>query len=228
MEDGDLDQSSQIIIRLQISAIPWRPLEADQVLAFGLDSQPAWVAEFYGPQPTPGSLWGLWRQHPKLDGRFLPDYADDLQVMVHDGGPRLTSVAPEVVWVRVTGMDAEVFRGRVLNQPDNLQSVRQGNEIKFLVAEGAEFPVMVTEKYLAERSGWRIDPCRRCGFSELFDAPSDLIRVVFPDMPADGQMRAFTAFCSLCGGVQLLRSRGKKFSKDMPPGKRPCDDSGGK
>jgi len=87
-------------------------------------------------------------------------------------------------------MDGEVFQGRVLNQPHRLQSVRQWSEIKFVPAAGAEFPVMVTAKYLKER-----------GFSELFDAPSDLIRVVLPSMSSAAQMNMFTAFCPLCGGV---------------------------
>ncbi|VTR93809.1 Uncharacterized protein OS=Sorangium cellulosum (strain So ce56) GN=sce4092 PE=4 SV=1: DUF2314 [Gemmata massiliana] len=147
-----------------------------------------------------------WREHPKLKGRFLPDHPDDLQVLVHDGGPRISRNAGEVVWVTVTGADGEVFRGRLLNQPHNLQSVGQGDEIRFVVAAGARFPVMVTEKYLQERGAWIIIPCRKCGFSELFDAPSDLIRVVFPDQPAGAVTSMFTAFCPLCGGVQGVKS----------------------
>lgn len=150
---------------------------------------------------------GEWREHPKLRGRFLPDYPDDLQVLVHDGGPRISSHPAEAVWVTVTAADGEVFRGRVLNQPHNLTSVRQGGEIRFVVADGAEFPVMVTDKYLRERGAWGIRPCNKCGFSELFDAPSDLIRVVFPNQLAGDEMRMFTAFCPLCGGVQGVVSR---------------------
>jgi hypothetical protein len=146
VEGSALDQSSRIIVRLPMPGVPGRRLEPDEVQAFGLESPPSWVAEFYGPQPAAGSLWGAWREHAKLKGRFLPDYRDDLQVFVHDGGPRITRNPPEAVWVRVAGMEGEVFRGRVLNQPHNLQSVRQGSEIKFVVADGAEFPVMVTDK----------------------------------------------------------------------------------
>jgi hypothetical protein len=32
-----------------------------------------------------------WRDDPLLKGRFHPDFPDDLQVVVHDGGPRLTA-----------------------------------------------------------------------------------------------------------------------------------------
>jgi hypothetical protein len=148
-----------------------------------------------------------WRTHVKLRGRFQPDFPDDLQVLVHDGGPRLSRHPAEAVWVTVTGAEGEVFRGRVLNQPHNLKSVRQGSDIKFIVVDGAEFPVMTTDKYLRERGAWTIHPCRKCGFSELFDAPSDLIRVVFPNTPEGAQMIMFTAFCPLCGGVQGVESR---------------------
>jgi hypothetical protein len=159
-----------------------------------------------------------WREHPKLKGRLLPDYPDDLQVVVHDGGARLSRSPAEVVWVRITGMHGEVFRGIVLNQPHNLRSVRQGSEIKFVVADGAEYPVMVTDKYLQERREWVIHPCQKCGFSELFDAPSDLVRVVFPHGPAVGQIVTFTAFCPLCGGVQVV---GAKASQ-APGGGKPA------
>jgi hypothetical protein len=158
-----------------------------------------------------------WRGHPKLKGRFLPDHPDDLQVLVHDGGPRITRNPAEAVWVTVTGMDGEVFRGRVLNRPHNLRSVRQDNEVKFMVAEGAEFPILVTDKYLKERGAWVIHPCSKCGFSELFDAPSDLLRVVFPNQPAGAQMTIFTAFCPLCGGIQGAESGDHRLSGDEEP-----------
>jgi hypothetical protein len=124
-------------------------------------------------------------------------------------------------------MDGEVFRGRVLNQPHNLQSVRQGSEVQFVVADGAEFPIMVTDKYLRERGAWVIHPCRKCGFSELFDAPSDLIQVVFPNTLPDAQISMFTSFCPLCGGVQGVESRaapvsgGEEATVPPPPAKRP-------
>lgn len=147
-----------------------------------------------------------WRDSPQLKGRFLLDYPDDLQVIVHDGGPRLSQNPAEVVWVRVTGQSGDTFRGHVLNQPNNLRGIRQGAEIRFVVADGAEFPVLVTDKYLRERGRWVIHACDKCGFAELFDAPSDLIRVVFPNQPAGAETDMFTAFCPLCGGVQVLEA----------------------
>lgn len=163
-----------------------------------------------------------WRGHQKLEGRFLPDHPDDLQVFVHDGGPRISRNPAEAVWVTVTGMDGDVFRGRVLNQPHNLRSVRQGSEIEFVVADGAKLPVMVTDKYLRERGAWVIHPCSKCGFSELFDAPSDLIRAVFPNHPAGAVMSMFTAFCPFCGGVQGVESRSDLASGgDEPTATRP-------
>jgi hypothetical protein len=212
VEGSALDQSSRVVVRLPMPGVPWRRLEPDEIRAFGLECPPPWVAEFYGPQPAAGTLWSAWREHPKLRGRFLPDHPDALQVVVHDGGPRITRNRPEAVWVSVTGMEGEVFRGRVLNQPHNLQSVCQGSEVQFVVADGAEFPVMVTDKYLRERGAWVIHPCRKCGFSELFDAPSDLIRAVFPDAPPGARLSMFTAFCPLCGGVQGVTARADPVS----------------
>ncbi|HEX4611502.1 MAG TPA: hypothetical protein VH092_25130 [Urbifossiella sp.] len=163
-----------------------------------------------------------WREHPKLKDHFLPGHPDDLQVVVHDGGPRVTKSRPETVWVTVTGMDAGVFRGRVLNQPHNLRTVRQGGEIRFILLDGVEHPVMVTDKYLRERSAWVIHPCTRCGLSELFDAPSDLMRVVFPNNPPGGVVSMFTSFCPLCGGVQGVEARGLPAGGGAPsPAKRP-------
>lgn len=178
----------------------------------GEQSQPPASAAGYG-----------WRSHPKLKARFLPDHPDDLQVFVHDGGPRISRNPAEAVWVTVTGTDGDVFRGRVLNQPHNLRSVREGDEIRFIVADGAECPVMVTEKYLRERGAWVIHPCQKCGFAELFDAPSDLIRAVFPGTPPDAQMGMFTSFCPLCGGVQGVESKNDQLGREQEPAptKRP-------
>ena len=122
---------------------------------------------------------------------------------------------------RSQGWTATCSAAAFLNQPHNLKSVRQGSEIQFVVTDGAEFPVMVTDKYLRERGAWVIHPCRKCGFSELFDAPSDLIRVVFPNQPAGAEMSMFTAFCPLCGGVQGVESRNNPVSESTEPPPEP-------
>lgn len=146
-----------------------------------------------------------WRDHPKLKHRFHPDAPDDVQVLVHDGGPRLSDRRPESVWVTVTGVDSsDVFTGRLLNQPHGLESIAQGSEIKF-VAPSGEHLLMVTEKYISERRHWIIEPCNNCGLDELFDAPSDLIRVIFPDTAEDDTVEMFSSFCGVCGGIQVLQ-----------------------
>jgi hypothetical protein len=172
-----------------------------------------------------------WRQHPLLKGRFLPDYPDDLAVIVHDGGPKITSNEPEIAWVTVTAMDGDVFRGRVQSLPRGLDTVHQNDEVQFVMPEnpapaelaalGAQrlglepeslagwlAPLLVTQKYLRERPAWVIHPCDRCGLSELFDAPSDLIRVLFPHHAADVAVSRFTAPCPNCGGEQRVHLRG--------------------
>ena len=190
-----------------------------------------------------------WREHAMLKGRFLPEHPDDLQVILHDGGPQTTRTEPEIVWVTVTGMSGDLFWGQVLNQPHNLQTVHQGAEIKFVVPDGKApaallelaatrlglhqaarkgwlAPILVTDKYLRERGSWIIHPCLQCGLSELFDAPSDLIRVVFPSLPRGGEMRSFTPACPQCGGVRRVESRRSSAAASVEsaipsPAKRP-------
>lgn len=139
-------------------------------------------------------------------GRFHPSAPDDLQAIVHDGGPRMSDRAPELVWVTVTkALGENLFRGRVLNRPHQLKNVGEGTMIHFIAPQG-EHLLMVTEKYLAERPDWNITACTNCGLDELFDAPSDLIPVIFPNMPANASMSVFTSFCGMCGGVQVVQS----------------------
>jgi hypothetical protein len=197
-----LDQSAGIIVRLPMPGSPWRLLGPEEVQKLGLQTPPEWL-KHYGPQPPAGTIWGWWQDHPRLKERFHPSAPDDLQVFVHDGGPRLTDRKPELVWVRVTGGEGNVFRGRVLNQPQQLVTVSEGSEIQFIAPESGEHPLLVTEKYLRERPDWIIQPCNRCGLSELFDAPSDLIRVVFPQITTFSSMK-FTAFCGACGGTLVV------------------------
>ena len=149
-------------------------------------------------------MYHEWRSHPRLKGRFHPQHYDDLQVLVHDGGPRLADKPPELVWVTVTASDGDIFRGRVLSQPHGLARVRQGDEIRFLVPDGGNHPILVSQKYLDERRDWVINPCNRCGLSELFDAPSDLIERLFPNRSGEEVPEALTSFCPLCGGVQVV------------------------
>jgi hypothetical protein len=110
-----------------------------------------------------------------------------------------------VVWVRVTACTEDaVFSGTVLNQPQQLTSIGQGSVITFLVPNGYEYPLMVTEKYLKERAHWSVQPCQQCGLTELFDAPSDLVRAAFPDIPQGSVPEMFTTFCGACGGMQAV------------------------
>jgi hypothetical protein len=101
----------------------------------------------------------------------------------------------------------ETFLGTVLNQPYHLETVTEGSVVKFLMPEGGRHPLMVTDKYLSERDDWIIHPCNKCGLAELYDAPSDLIRVVFPDTPKEYIMDMFTVICGACGGAQVAENK---------------------
>jgi len=167
------------------------------------------------PSPGPAgqrvdatNMGSPWSDHPKLRGRFHPQYTDDLQVIVHEGGPHTSDREPELVWVHVTECSGEVFSGVVLNSPVQLQSVAQGSHIQFIVPEGGQYPLQVTSKYLQERSAWRLlMPCKKCGFTELFDPPSQLVSSTFPSATADELSRGFTftTRCGWCGGGLVVR-----------------------
>lgn len=148
-----------------------------------------------------------WRMHESLRGRFHPDHPDDLQVIVHDGGPRITARRPEAVWVRVTGVREGIFSGVVLNQPHQLETIVAGSDIRFVVCRGLEHPLMATSEYLSQRPDWQVHPCTQCGLTELFDAPSVLLARLFPNVPEGGTVDAFTAICGACGGVQAVERK---------------------
>ena len=148
-----------------------------------------------------------WRNHPRLEGKFHPEFPDDIEVMIHDGGPRFSKKRPEVAWIRVTGLQGDVFIGTVLNAPHQLDSVSEGSTIRFIVPEGGQYPLMVSEKYLSERGNVIIHPCGKCGLTELFDAPSDLRKVVFPETNEDDIQVYFTAFCGACGGSLVIEDK---------------------
>ena len=73
--------------------------------------------------------------------------------------------------------------------------------------KGWKLPLLLTEKYLRERPDWIIRPCENCGLSELFDAPSDLVRATFPNLPDGAVLETFTTFCGMCRGrgVQVIQ-----------------------
>jgi hypothetical protein len=147
-----------------------------------------------------------WNEHPKLRGRFHPEFPDDLQVIVHDGGPHTSDRQPELAWVRVTECQDEVFSGLVLNEPAQLRSVAQGSKIQFIVPEGGQYPLQVSQQYLQERSAWRLlMPCKKCGLTELFDPPSQLLASSFPSAGQFSHGFTFTTRCGWCGEGMVVR-----------------------
>jgi hypothetical protein len=151
--------------------------------------------------------WAPWRRDTRLSDLLHPDYPDDIQALLHDGGPLFRTAAPELVWVRLTDrVDDGIYRGTLLNQPFGLTNRQQGDTIHVAVADGAHRLVYIGDRYLYERYAWSVDPCHQCGLSVLFDAPSDLLAATFAKVPADLAMVEFTATCPLCGGKQFVRS----------------------
>ena len=148
-----------------------------------------------------------WRDDPALREKFREGHPDDIQVVVHEGGPRFTRARPELAWVRTTSAAGLAYRGELLDDPSRLATLARGDTILFLPARGADNPIRVSAQYLAERPLWDITPCSGCGLGELFDPPSALIRAAFPNAPAGHTMVRFSATCPRCGGTQHVLAR---------------------
>jgi hypothetical protein len=185
-----------------------------------------------------------WRTDPALQGRFHAEFADDLQVMVHDGEPRRTNKPPEACFVHVTGVvgtlriphappnavppvpasalqwtELPIYRGTVLNVPHNLTTVRQNQPIEFIAATGLPHPLQITPQYAQERSQWCITPCSGCGSDQALDPMTMMAKTRFPDAPGDSIPIAFSAFCP-CGGTMTLAMA------DVPRASAPTPTSG--
>jgi len=109
---------------------------------------------------------------------------------------------------------SDVFAAEVLNRPQQLTSVQQGDRIQFVVPQSGEHPIMVRGKYLTERAAWIVHPCTGCGLSELFDAPSDLIAKIFPNIRPGETVEGFTVICGACHGVQVVEIASSKQSSE--------------
>jgi len=169
-----------------------------------------------------------WRTDPALQGRFHAEFADDLQVMVHDGEPRRTKKSPEACFVRVTGVagslriphappntpppiaaaavswrELPIYRGTLLNQPHGLASVKQNSAVEFIAAKGLPNPLMITSQYARERAQWVIQPCSGCGGDQTLDPMTTMAHTRFPDAPGGSIPVAFSAICP-CGGTMML------------------------
>jgi hypothetical protein len=206
---------------VRLAGVTVRELSDEEVRVRKLPERPAWL-DSYGPQPDADAPW---RNDPLLAGQFHPQFPDDTQALVHDGDPRRMRRGPELCWVRFqrvaraptrrlltlerAGTEIEpsrhVYVGELLNQPHTLKSVKRGDRIKVISVHGLPHPLHVTDDYLTEREGWAISPCDRCGATEVFDPPSVMAKVRFPDAPAGAAIESFTSFCSMCGGMQMLR-----------------------
>jgi hypothetical protein len=215
--DPNLATSPSHTVRLG-GAFAIRELSAEDLRAHTLPSRPEWL-RFYGPQPDPEAPW---RTDPLLT--FHADYPDDTQAFVHDGEPRRTRRPGEICWVRLQGVEPapprrllvmeepgpdyepspHVYIGVLLNQPHGLQSVKQGDRIKLVSVHGMPHPLHVTDEYLRERADWAISPCNKCGATEVFDPPSVMGKLRFPDLPPGSTLDGFSSFCTMCGGVQML------------------------
>jgi WD40 repeat protein len=148
-----------------------------------------------------------WRNDPALRGRFNPQFPDDIEVLVHDGHPGFTGRSPERAWVRIHGRHGVAWTGTLLNQPYHLQSIAKGGDVLFIAPSSGKDLVQVTPKYLEERREWTVGSCSKCGISETFCPPSELLEHTNTPPHARSQVRRLTAPCPMCDGSQVLTRR---------------------
>ncbi len=80
-------------------------------------------------QNTPDSR-KHWTNDPETKGYFkMSDFPNDLQVVIHDGGLRISKNNPELIWVRTIGRDGDYFEGTLLNMPYNLKDFKYGDSV---------------------------------------------------------------------------------------------------
>lgn len=158
----------------------------------------------------------IWHSDPALNGRFHPEFPNDVQVLVHEGSFRFTHARPEVMWARISdrvmikgaqGRRIGAYRAMLLNQPFELQTLHQQDEILLVGHAHYPYSIRVSELYLTERTDYDILPCNQCGLPELFDRISVLTATTFPDTPSDQHLMMFTSACPLCSGLLVVRHK---------------------
>jgi hypothetical protein len=168
-------------------------------------------------------LTAMWHDDPNLQGRFHPQYPDDLQVVLHEGSFRFTRAKPEIVWGRIQlGLEFEfegnppqivrAYRASLLNQPVQLKTFKVGQDIMLVAHKSYKLPIYVTHEYVADRAQYHITPCNECGLPELFDPISKLVEHSFPGMKEtlkkeEGAFPMFTSFCPVCGGTMVVKHK---------------------
>ncbi len=146
-----------------------------------------------------------WRNDPSTRHQFsLPKYPDDLPVVVFDSDYYLTGTKPEMIWCRTVARNGPFFLGKVLNDPKQLRSIKKTMWVCYTIANGSKHAVMLPLQYLYERDQWIIDPCTKCGFKELFIAPSVLQERQFKGVA----VAMMTGRCGMCGGTQVIQKKG--------------------
>lgn len=150
----------------------------------------------------------------------------DFRVLLHQGGPRpaesvlrrtggrierlavepaVEPPVPELVAARIVGQEGRAFRVELAEPPQFLKAFAQGGQLLIFRMPTLEKPFLVSEAYVAERKQWTISPCSVCGFSELFEPPSELLRSALR-IPSPELVEGFSWRCPLpgCSGTILV------------------------
>ena len=130
------------------------------------------------------------------------------QSPIRKGGTAAQALRETIELARLEVADYLAEDGSV-RAVSNLRATVAVNGVERPLHFNSQLVVESIDAYLAERAGWTIAPCPRCGLGEGLDPPSVMAATRFPD--AGGTIEAFTAHCVACGPPSAL-----SFSRRAP------------
>lgn len=143
----------------------------------------------------------------------------DFKILIHEGGPRPAESivqyptgasarkpvkpgaeppVPELVAGKIVGQEGRAFRVELTEPPQFLKAFSRGRQVLVFRMPNLEKPFLVSEAYLAERKNWTFSPCTICGFSELFEPPSQILAASL-DIHRPELVNGFSWRCPLPG-----------------------------
>ncbi len=124
----------------------------------GEASQPAgspWDREWVVWAEEDAARSAVWREHPRMEGRFHEQYPDDIQVFFQHPESE-DPMHNEVMWVTVIAHDAasDTFLGVLLNAPRHLKDVQEGDNV--VIHPPADSPLPAAREAGKGRLGWPV------------------------------------------------------------------------
>lgn len=148
-------------------------------------------------QPSP---W-CWRMDPELAAWCHINYPDDCQVLIHNGAsPTFGDTDREIVWATINDRQGDIFSATVINDPQHVQSIRQGHTIQFAKTGGNHPPALLTGELVRDLPRLDVKPCQKCRNRLVFDSIAKLA----PD-EVEAYPHKVETVCRFCGEPQIVR-----------------------